>query len=555
MGPARLAMMGATFFGLIIFFLFIIGRSSAPTLTMLYNELSSRDTTEIATRLDAADITYELANNGAEVLVNQKDVARARMLLAQEGLPRKGSIGYEIFDRKQSFGTTSFEQNISQVRAMEGELARTVATIENIRDARVHLVLPKRELFSRDSQPATASVFLNVQNEAAITRENIQAIQHLIAAAVPQLKPVNVAVIDQNGTLLANGEEEDRPGSAAGGEEAKQKYESRLTRSIDELVGRIVGFGKVRTNVTADLNFDILTRNSESYDPDGQVVRSTQAITDESEEALAGSDNVSVENNLPGLPAEGGAGGAPASRSSRSEEVTNFEISKTVESLVSESGGVKRLSIAVLVDGRYEADPSAQKPEDAPADWAPPRVYTPRSQEELDKIATLVKSAVGFDESRGDSVEVVNMQFAEADFFETPTDERIMGFERSEIIGIAETLALSIVAVLIILLVLRPLATHFTQTAAAATDAPNPLSPQGEAALMLGAGGAQAQLSGPLASGIPGSSEISELDAMLDMGAVEGKVRASSVQKIMELVTNHPNETISVIRQWMSQET
>jgi flagellar M-ring protein FliF len=208
-----------------------------------------------------------------------------------------------------------------------------------------------------------------------------------------------------------------------------------------------------------------------------------------------------------------------------------------------------------LVDGRYAPDTSVTKPEDAPADWQPPRVYSPRSQEELDKIATLVKSAVGFDDSRGDTVEVVNMQFAEADFFTPPADNRIMGFERTEIIGIAETLALSVVAVLIILLVLRPLATHFTQTAAAAAAEANALSPQGEAALMLGQNPAQAQLAGPGGMGLAGSSEVSELDAMLDMGAVEGRVRASSVQKITELVTNHPTETISVIRQWMSQES
>lgn len=555
MGPGRLALMGATFFGLVIFFLFIVGKSSAPNMTLLYGELSSRDATEISTKLDAVNVPYELRNNGTEVAVNQKDVSRARMLLAEEGLPRKGSIGYEIFDQKQSFGTTSFQQNISKVRAMEGELARTISTIDNIRDARVHLVLPERELFSREANAATASVFLNIQNEAALTKDNIEAIQHLVAAAVPQLKPVNVAIIDQNGTLLARGEEEDRPGSVRGADEAKDKYETRLTRSIDEMVGRIVGFGKVRTTVNADLNFDITTRNSEKYDPDGQVVRSTQAINDESVDTTgANNANVTVQNNLPGLPADGSAAGAAGSRNNRTEEVTNYEISKTVENVVSESGDVKRLSIAVLVDGRYQPDTSVKKPDDAAADWQPPRIYTPRSQEELDKIATLVKSAVGYDESRGDAVEVVNMQFAETDFFTPPADNRIMGFERSEIIDIAETLALSVVAVLIILLVLRPLATHFTQTAAAAAAEANALSPQGEAALMLGQNPAQAQLAGPGGMALPGSSEVSELDAMLDMGAVEGRVRASSVQKITELVTNHPTETISVIRQWMSQE-
>lgn len=546
-------MMGGAFFGLIIFFIFIMARSSAPTLTMLYNELSTSDATAIAAKLDAADINYQLENNGTEVRVGNKDVARARMMLAEEGLPRKGSMGYELFDQKQSFGTTSFQQNINQLRAMEGELARTVSSIQNIRNARVHLVLPQRELFSREARPATASVYLNIQNEAALTRENILAIQHLVAAAVPQLKPVNVAVIDQNGTLLARGEEDNAPGTARGADEARLKYESRLTRSLDEMIGRIVGYGKVRTTVTADMNFDVISRNSESYNPDGQVVRSTQTITDESVDTTgANNEGVTVQNNLPGLPADQGGAGAAGSRSNRTEEVTNFEISKTVENTVSESGAVKRLSVAVLVDGRYAPDTAAQKPEDAAEDWTPPMVYQPREQAELDKIATLVKSAVGFDESRGDTVEVVNMQFAESDISTAMPDNTIMGFERGDLLGIAETLALSIVAVLIILLVLRPLATHFTAAAAAATEQANAASAQSEAALLLGQGPAQAQLAGP--AGLPGSTEMSELDAMLDIGAVEGRVKASSVQKITELVTNHPNETISVIRQWMAQE-
>lgn len=550
MGPGRLAMMAVTFFGLIIFFIFIAARSSTPTLTLLYGDLSTADSTEIAAKLENSNITYSLGENGTQVSVAAKDVGRARMLLAQEGLPRKGSMGYEIFDQKQSFGTTSFQQNINQLRAMEGELARTIGTIDNIRNARVHLVLPERELFSRESRPATASVFLNLQNAAALGQEQIQAIQHLVAAAVPQLKATNVAIIDQNGNLLARGDDDAGGATARTSDEARQKYEARLTRSVEDMVGRIVGFGKVRATVSADLNFDVLSRNSESYNPEGQVVRSTQTVTDESQDSTGGgsTETVSVGNNLPGLPGE--AGGANGSSSNRTEEVTNYEISKTVESLVRESGQVQRLSIAVLVDGRYQPDPAATKPEDAPEDWTAPRVYTPRTAEELAQISTLVKSAVGFDESRGDSVEVVNMQFAESDIFDAPVaDNSIMGFARGDILGMAETLALSVVAVLIILLVLRPLATHFATASSGGSRnvEGGGLSAQGETALLTSQTGMQPQLAGPTADG-------EDLNAMIDMSAVEGKVKASSVQKISELVTNHPAETVSVIRQWMSQE-
>lgn len=553
MGPARLSMMLATFFGLIVFFIFIAMKSGSPSLTMLYSELSTADSTEIAAKLESSDITYSLSDGGKQISVSLKDVGKARMLLAAEGLPRHGNMGYEIFDQKQSFGTTSFQQNINQLRALEGELSRTIGTIENIKNARVHLVLPQRELFSRETMPASASVFLNLRNTAALGQEHIQAIQHLVAASVPQLKASRVAIIDQNGNLLASGEEQGDTASARNSDDLKQKYELRLTRSIDDMVGRIVGYGKVRTTVTANLNFDVISRNSESYNPDGQVARSTQSVTEENiDNTGADSSSVSVENNLPGLPAAGGAGAVVGSKNNRTEEVTNFEISKTVESIIRESGEVQKLSIAVLVDGSYETDNTAVKPEGADDSWMAPRKYVPRSQEDLDKIASLIKSAVGYDESRGDTVEVVNMQFAESDMYSAPTPPpSVMDYlSKPEVIGMAETLALSIVAVLIILLVLRPLATHFAaMSAKAAAEA---ATAQDEAALLAGQG-AQPRLAGPGGTQAGGVDE--SLENMIDMSSVEGKVKASSVQKISELVTNHPTETVAVIRQWMSQET
>jgi flagellar M-ring protein FliF len=556
LGPARLAMMALTLFGLIVFFVFVAARGSSPTMTLLYGDLSTSDATEISAKLENSHISYRLSEDGTEVSVPHKDVGRSRMLLAEEGLPRNGSMGYELFDQKQSFGVTSFQQNINQLRAMEGELARTIRTLAPVKAARVHLVLPQRELFSRESRAASASVFVNLRNSGNIGSEQIQAIQHLVAAAVPQLKPSHVAIIDQNGSLLARGEDEvDNTSAARNSEEMRQKYEQRMNRAIEDMVSRVVGYGKVRAKVSANLNFDIVSRNSETYNPDGQVVRSTQSVTDESTDNSNNSNGsaVSVQTNLPGLP---GNTSTTGSSNNRVEEVTNFEISKTVENVVRAGGQVERLSVSVLVDGRYEPDASAVKPEDAPKDWAPPRVYVPRSQEELEKISTLVKSAVGFDDMRGDRVEVLNMQFAETDLFEGPVDDNsIMGFPREQLIGLAETLALALVAVIAIMAVFRPLITHFT---AAAKSAAAQSHTQDDMPAMLPGQMAQQQLAGPtgmIAGGGGGMQQAGELDSMIDMSSVEGKVKASSVQKISELVTSHPNETVSVIRQWMSQES
>ena len=557
LGPARLAMMALTLFGLIVFFVFVAARGSSPTMTLLYGNLATADTTEISAKLENSNISYRLNEDGTEVSVPHKDVGRARMLLAEEGLPRNGSMGYELFDQKQSFGVTSFQQNINQLRAMEGELARTIGTLAPVKAARVHLVLPQRELFSRESRAASASVFVNLRNSGNIGAEQIQAIQHLVAAAVPQLKPSHVAIIDQDGSLLARGEDEvDNTSAARNSEEMRQKYEQRMNRAIEDMVSRVVGYGKVRAKVSASLNFDIVSRNSETYNPEGQVVRSTQTVTDESTDT-SNSNNaaaVSVQTNLPGLP---GAANTSGSSNNRTEEVTNFEISKTVENVVRAGGQVERLSVSVLVDGRYEPDATAVKPEDAPKDWAPPRVYVPRSQEELDKIALLVKSAVGFDDMRGDRVEVLNMQFAETDLFDGPVnDNSIMGFPREQIISLAETLALALVAVIAILAIFRPLITHFT-TAAKSAGTQNNM--QDDMPTMLPGQMAQQQLAGPAGmiagGGMQQGGAQGELDSMIDMSSVEGKVKASSVQKISELVTSHPNETVSVIRQWMSQES
>jgi flagellar M-ring protein FliF len=559
MGAGRLAVMLMTFFGLVIFFIFVAARSNTPGMTLLYGNLSTADATEIAAKLDTSKIAYKLSDDGTQVTVQQKEVGKARILLAQDGLPHQGSVGYEIFDQKQAFGTTSFVQNINQLRALEGELSRTVGTIDGVRSARIHLVLPTRELFSKDSSPASASVFLNLHDNTGMSPGQIQAIQHLVAAAVPHLKASNIAIIDQSGNLLARGEDENQDiTSASSGEEMKQKYERRVSRSIEDMIGRIVGYGKVRATVTAEMNFDVVNRNSESYNPEGQVVRSTQTTSENNVDNSSSTGNanaVTVQNNLPGLP--GGATPAaatPTSKNDRNEEVTNYEISKTVENLQRASGQIQKLSIAVLVDGRYVTDDKAEKPKDKDAakDWVAPRKYTPRDQAELDKITSLVKSSVGFDESRGDSVQVVNIQFTEEPEVAGKAlkdDSQIMGFQKADLLNVAETLTLSIVAVLIILLVLRPLAMHVVQSAGRLPA--GGMSSAEETAAMLPPGARAPQLTGP--SG--GMSETGELETMIDMSQVEGKVKASSVQKISELVQNHPAETVAVIRSWMSQES
>jgi flagellar M-ring protein FliF len=331
-------------------------------------------------------------------------------------------------------------------------------------------------------------------------------------------------------------------------EEMRHNYEQRITSSVEDLVSRVVGYGHVHATVAADLNFDRISTNSESFDPNGQVARSTQTVTDKNSERQVSPSEVSVQNNLPGI--SGTAGSEPTTEGNRDEETTNYEISKTVKSQVSETGNIKKLSVAVLVDGIYTETP---KKDDKGKEIAGETVktYAPRSQAELDKITALVKSAVGFDEKRGDTIDVANMQFAAVDTGNAAADSNLLfGFDRSELLNAAEVLAVAILAVLVILLVVQPMIGRLLATENMASGGDDRKKTGLE---MLPAKAAAPALIGP--SSQQRESAMPEDDALIDMSRVEGKVKASSVKKVEDIVNNYPSETVSVIRSWMSQET
>ncbi|PZQ48490.1 MAG: flagellar M-ring protein FliF, partial [Micavibrio aeruginosavorus] len=267
LGPARLAIMGSVLLGLMVFFIFVSLRVSSTEMNLLYSDLSSMDSGAMVAKLEEAQIPYEVSSDGTRIEVPDTEVGRARMLLAEAGLPNGGSLGYELFDKQSGFGTTNAVQNINALRALEGELSRTISTLEPVRSARVHLVLPQRELFARETRPASASVALGLRPGKRIEQEQVAAIQSLIASAVPELKMEQVSIIDQNGNLLARGGESAENQATMKAEELRLKNEQRLIQTIEDLVGRTVGYGKVRASVTAELNFDRTTTAEETYNP------------------------------------------------------------------------------------------------------------------------------------------------------------------------------------------------------------------------------------------------------------------------------------------------
>ncbi|WP_029007110.1 flagellar basal-body MS-ring/collar protein FliF [Azospirillum halopraeferens] len=545
LGPARLAAIGGVGLLLIGFFVYLTTRLSSTEMELLYAELQPSDAAAIAKMLDDAKIPYQVDRTGAKIMVPADQVGPVRMRMASAGLPTGGSVGYELFDRSEGFGATAFIQNINHLRALEGEMARTVATLAGVQQARVHLVLPKRELFARNQNPATASVFIRMKPGAQLSRENILAVQHLIAASVPNLEPGKVSIVDDKGNLLARGMGQNSEELLmATAEEKKLAYEGRLARTIEELVGRTVGFGRVRAEVSADLDYDRITTQSEIFDPESQVVRSTQTVTESNEsqdrDPLA---PVTVDQNLPTAQTGGGeAGPISSNRQSRNEETINYEISRTTKSHVRETGQVRRLSIAVLVDGTY-----------TPAAAGSPPAFQPRTEQEMENIRALVRSAVGLDPVRGDSLEVINMRFSTPDDeFATP-EELFMGLTKDDLFRIAEMVVLGIVAVLIILLVIRPLITRaFEKAEAEDEDEMDKLltDQSGMPAALAGPAGALAQ---DLA--LEAAQADEELEQMIDINRVEGRVRASSLRKVGEIVEKHPEEAVSILRNWLYQES
>jgi flagellar M-ring protein FliF len=543
----KLAALGAVALGLIAFFVFLAARLTSPGMSLLYGGLDAADSEQIVQRLETQQIPFELRGNGDQIYVPQDQVARLRLAMAGEGIPTGGSIGYEIFDRADALGTTNFVQQINQLRALEGELSRTIRTIRQVKAARVHLVMPKRELFSRDRNDPTASVVLVLQG--SLDKEQVQAIQHLVASAVPGMNSSNVSVIDNRGNLLAKGAEAGDQFDASNGEEMRQGYEARLAQSIEQLLAQTLGAGKVRAEVTADIDFNKVTTNTENFDPNGQVVRSTQTVEDKgNSQEKSGDSSVSVANNVPNPPAQGGNNSnTSTSQNARNEETVNYEISKRSETQVKTNGTVKRISAAVLVDGTYSPGPNGTP------------TYAPRSKQDLDQIATLVKSAIGFDDKRGDVVQVVNLPFAQNE--ENISDGSIiMGLDKQDLMRIVELIVLAAVAVLVLLLVVRPLLNRLLAMPAA-TGGEHAmlagLSAEAAAALPPGAAAALA-LSGPSESmqqGLMAAESISnEIDQMIDINQVEGRVRASSLKKISELVDQHPEQAVNIMRQWMYQE-
>ncbi len=531
MGGAKVAVLAASGIVMLAFFLMLGFRTSVSRMVPLYSDLSLKDSQKIISQLETGGIPYEVGSNGSQISVPSDRALRLRMDMAGQGLPSGGSIvGYEIFDKAESFGSSNFVMNVNAMRALEGELSRTIGTISGMDSARVHLVVPKREVFTRDKDKPSASVTIRMSGGKTLERSEVQAITHLVAASVPGLESSRVTVVDSHGRLLARGDGDEGMNAAADTMlEYRVSYETRTQQNLEDLLEKIIGAGKVRVTVNADINFDRIVTNSEKYDPNGQVARSTQSNSQkENEQEKSPGGEVTANNNLP----QGGASGTDAGGNKRivekTDETTNFEISKTVQNQVREGGTINKLSVGVLVDGTYKDGNNGAE-------------YAPRTDEEISKIRALVASAIGYDETRGDKIEIVNMRFTQ-DKFELAEESFFERF-KMELQSIIQTLIFAGVAVLAIVLVIRPAVTQIMKGAQVTADRANELAALESSSM--------ARLSGGGSGEMDAGEDLN--DSLIDVANVKGGMKSSSMRKVSEIVDKYPEETMGVIRQWIQK--
>jgi flagellar M-ring protein FliF len=538
-GPVRLIIMMGVTIGVTLALMTMAFNIGSADKALLYSGLDLKEAGEISARLDQMNIAYSTAAGGSTIMVPRKKVDTVRMTLASENLPSSGSMGYEIFDKTGAMGQTSFAQNMAQLRALQGELERTITALDGVSAARVLLVLPKRRLFERDSQQAKASVVIRLQsNIIGVTQT--QAIRQLVASAVPGLKAGAVTVADEAGRVLAKQSEDGQEGEAIAGQ--RDMIESTLAKKIKTMLAPITGEDGVQVQVSAVLDLDRITERSTIYDPDNRVVVSS----DTSEESSDQSDSknvavVSVDANIPDG-ADSGADDAGKSKaiSTRTSEILNYGNSKTERTIIRSSGAVQRLSVAVVVDGTLNTDDAGVQ------------TYTARSAAQMSNIETLVKSAIGYDQTRGDTVAVSNVRFTRPVPLGEVAKPGMFAFEKADIMRAIELLILAIVSIAMMIFIVKPLMSGI------ASGSPMLAGAQGMPALAAGnAGVPQIPTGEPSANisagALPSPAQIEDVGDTIDVAKIQGQVKASSVNKVAEIVDSHPEESISILRTWLHE--
>jgi flagellar M-ring protein FliF len=511
MGRSRLLLMGGVAVMLLTVLGFVAFRGSSPEMGFLYTDLDPGLASKIADELKTQNIPYQVAADGSALLVPRERLAELRMSLASQQLGAK--MGYEVLDAEEPFGVSASRAKMNETRAIEGELAKSISTLDSVSGARVHIVMPERELFASEPRKATASV--TVKTIIRLKPEQINAIRYLVSSAVPELSPESVSIVDQTGALLARAGELSAAGSADL-EQEQQAAAIRLRTQIEALLEPIFGMGKIRAEVAVQLERAQTREESEEYDPDKQVIQRQVSVesTDQNNEGDSSAQQATITTELPENAAGAGAGGtARTAQSSQTSEDTSYQNSVTRKIVMNSQGSIKRLTVAVTIDSGTGGLPRPQ----------------------IQQLTRLVENAVGADSERGDSVVVESMKFAKPEEV-APAEEGLpLGMTMDQITGLLKLIIISVAGIL----ALRVLRSRVGG---------------GEAAAIAGMEGF-ATAPGMTVSQMMASAAISD-QAREDAQQAAMEAAAMKQQELLGQlggrVANDPKAAANVFRQWLN---
>ncbi len=486
-----------------------------PDMSVLFAKLERGDVQAIIANLDSQGIPYQVSQTGDTVKVPSEKVLELRLQMATEGLPEASGVGFEIFDRV-GLGTTQFVQKMNYRRALQGELARTISQISEVEKARVHLVIPERRLFSTEKQPARAAVVLTLRRGGALTQSQVQGVLHLVSSSVEGLDPGEITIVDGRGQVLSNTSAQKESQLTTSQVEMQRNVEGDLEGRVQSMLDRVLGRNKSVVRVSTVLDFRQVVVTEETYDPESQVVRSEnrsqEKITEDSGVQETGVPG--VRSNVPNDGDVTGVTGGPK-EAKRKNETLNYELNKKVSKIVEPTGSIKRLSVAVLVDGTYVPADGADAATDASEEELK---YVPRSEEEMTKLIDIVKKSVGFSEARGDEIEVVNTPFEGTIL--TEGDEHVSTMVQTFLStwgGLIKPAVFLVLGLLVLLFVVRPMVTSLT------TPPPEPVQiPQ---------------------DGLPAT--VSDYEA---------EISESPEETAIQLASDNPATAAHVIRAWIKGE-
>ncbi|WP_210395737.1 flagellar basal-body MS-ring/collar protein FliF [Motiliproteus sediminis] len=503
--------------------------SQEPDYRPLLNDLNTLDATEIVDALTQNQIPYRIDTNSGALLVPAEHLHKARLRLAADGLSGRNTVGFELLDQEQALGTSQFMESTRYRRGLEGELARTIASMLAVKSARVHLAIPKQSVFVRDARKPTASVFLELYAGRSLERAQVASIANLVATSISELNPKDVTIVDQKGRLLNSQDVDDEVSMAAKQLDYIRKVEERLAARVRGILEPVVGSGRFRAEVSADLDFTAVEQTDELYNPDLPSLRSEQTLTERRAGAEgAGGVPGALSNQPPGavqVPevaagVDGVAGAGAAAATSRTQATRNFELDRTISYTRHQQGRVRRLTVAVAVDDLVSRDPDTG---DA--------TRRPWNDNDLQRLTLLVRDAVGYSAARGDSVNVINTPFASPDPLEPMPEPPL--WEQGWFWDLMKKVGAGTFLLVLVFGVLRPIMKNLSSANAGGS----------------GGGGFGTELEGIEESELPAPMESSA-----DMLPTPNESYERQVDAVRSLVAEDPGRVAQVVKQWIAAD-